>query len=65
MRNAQYMTNPLWLPQGHDVPLDGPEGRLPSRASIVWAGLMHRRVENKSPAHPQRDNVRSHQFFRL
>jgi hypothetical protein len=65
MRNAQYMTNPLWLPQGHDVPLDGPEGRLPSRSSIVWTGLMARRVENKQPGHPRRNNVPSRQFSGL
>jgi hypothetical protein len=40
MRIDQYCSNPLWLSQGQDLPLDGPGGRLPSRASLVWAMLM-------------------------
>jgi hypothetical protein len=36
----------LMLPDASDVPLDGPDGRLISQASILWARLMNERQRN-------------------
>jgi hypothetical protein len=64
----QYAMNPLWLPGGQDIPIDGTHGRLPSRSAIIGAVLSSRatrasRVENKQAGHHILINVASRQFL--